>query len=129
MNDFESLNGALIECVKVAGGSKIVGHKLWPEKAVDAAQRHLLACLNEDKPERLSPEHLLMLMRLAREKGSLVGIDFMLGELSCAPAQPIEPKDEMAELQRAYIESVSAQAKLVERIERAAGRMSIRAVA
>lgn len=129
MGEYESFNQALIECVKVAGGSKVVGHKLWPEKAVDAAQRHLLACLNEDKPERLSPEHLLMLLRLARDKGCLVGIDFMLGELSCAPAQPIEPKDEIAELQRAFIESVNAQAKIAERIERAAGRVNVRAVA
>ena len=129
MHDFECLNQALIECVKAAGGSKVVGHKLWPEKMVDAAQRHLLACLNEDKPERLSPEHLLMLLRLARERGCLVGLNFMLGELSCAPAQPIEPRDEMAELQRAFIESVNLQAKLAERMERAAGRMPLRAVA
>ena len=129
MGEFENLNQALIECVKVAGGSKIVGHKLWPEKAVDAAQRHLLACLNEDKPERLSPEHLVMLLRLARDKGCLTGIDFILGQLSCAQAQPIEPRDEMAELQRAFIESVNLQAKLAERMERAAGRVNLRAVA
>ena len=129
MGEFESLNQALIECVKVAGGSKVVGHKLWPEKAVDAAQRHLLACLNEDKPERLSPEHLLMVMRLARERGCTVGIDYMLRELSCSPSQMIEPRDEVVELQRQFIEAVRAQAKLAERIERAAGRMHMRAVA
>lgn len=130
MGEYESLNQALIECVKVAGGSKVVGHKLWPEKAVDAAQRHLLACLNEDKPERLSPEHLLMVLRLARDRGCTAGIDFMLRELSCAPSQMIEPRDEVAELQRAFIESVNLQAKLAERMERAMGRVvGLRAVA
>ena len=129
MGEFENLNQALIECVKVAGGSKVVGHKLWPEKAVDAAQRHLLACLNEDKPERLSPEHLLMVMRLARERGCTVGIDYMLRELSCSPAQMIEPRDEVVELQRQFIEAVRVQAKLAERIERAAGRVNMKAVA
>ena len=39
----ESLNQALVECVKAAGGSAIVGPKLWPEKMKDAAQRLLLA--------------------------------------------------------------------------------------
>ena len=63
-SEFESINEALIACVKACGGSKQVGNKLWPEKTIDAAQRHLLACLNEDKPERLSPEQLVLLMRM-----------------------------------------------------------------
>lgn len=129
MDEFESFNQALIECVKVVGGSKVAGHKLWPEKTVDAAQRHLLACLNDDKPERLTPDHLLMLLRMARQKGCMVGIDYMLKQLSCAPAQPIEPRDEMAELQRAFIESVNLQAKLAERIERASNQFQLRAAA
>ena len=63
------------------------------------------------------------------DKGGLTGIDYILGQLSCAQAQPIEPRDEMAELQRAFIESVNLQAKLAERMERAAGRVNLRAVA
>jgi len=129
MDEFESFNQALIECVKAVGGSKIVGHQLWPEKAVDAAQRHLLACLNDDKPERLTPDHLLMLLRMARQKGCMVGIDYMLSQLSCAPAQPIEPRDEMAELQRAFMESVHLQAKLTERMERATSQFRLRTAA
>lgn len=129
MDEFESFNEALIECVKAVGGSKQAGHMLWPEKTVDAAQRHLLACLNDDKPERLTPDHLLMLLRMARQKGCMVGIDYMLKQLSCAPAQPIEPRDEMAELQRAFIESVNLQAKLAERIERVSNQFHLRAAA
>ena len=69
MDDFDTINAALIECVKCCGGSKAVGSKLWPEKTMEAAQRHLLACLNEDKPERLTPEHVLLLMRMGHERG------------------------------------------------------------
>ncbi len=94
MGDNESLNQALIDCVKAAGGSKVVGHRLWPEKTIDAAQRHLLACLNEDKPERLSPEHLLMLLRLARERGHHDAMNYILAELSYGPCNPLEPHDE-----------------------------------
>ena len=44
-----SLTLALVEAVKALGGSKVVGCKLWPEKAPDAAQRLLLDCLNDDR--------------------------------------------------------------------------------
>jgi len=127
MGEHESLNEALIECVKAAGGSKTVGHKLWPEKAVDAAQRHLLACLNEDKPERLTPDHLLMLLRLARDKGHHGGLAYMAAQLGYAAPQPLEPRDEAAELMRQYIEAVAEQKRTADRMERAAARMGAKA--
>jgi hypothetical protein len=129
MSNFESLNDALIDAVKALGGSKQVGYILWPEKSVDAAQRHLLACLNEDKPERLSPDHLLMLLRLARSKGHHEALSYILQDLGYAPTQPIEPRDENAELQRQFIESVRLQAQILERMDKAASRMTVRAVA
>lgn len=129
MSKFESLNDALIDAVKALGGSKQVGYKLWPEKSVDAAQRHLLACLNEDKPERLTPDHLMMLLRLARGVGHHESLAFILDELGYAPTQPIEPRDEAAELQRQFMESVRLQAAIVERMEKAASRINMRVVA
>jgi len=50
MSESKTFNDALIECVKAAGGSKVVGAALFPEKPLDTAQRLLLACLNEDRP-------------------------------------------------------------------------------
>ena len=97
MSEFESLNQALIDVVEALGGSKQVGHRLWPEKTVEAAQRHLLACLSEDKPERLTPDHLMMLLRLARAAGHHAALAFILADLSYVPTTPIEPKDEAAE--------------------------------
>lgn len=118
MSQPESLNDALIECVKACGGSKAVGHRLWPEKAVDAAQRHLLACLNEDKPERLSPEHLMLLLRMSREHGHHGGVQFILSALSYAPTTPIEPKDEAAELQRQAAELLAGLERITDRMAR-----------
>lgn len=114
----ESLTEAIKDCINVCGGSKQVASKLWPEKAPDAAHRLLLSCLNEDRPERLCPEQLLLILRMAREKGCHVGIAYILRELGYAEPQPVEPRDEMAELQRSYIESVQQQAKLAARMER-----------
>jgi hypothetical protein len=122
----ESLNDALIECVKACGGSKKVGHTLWPGKAVDAAQRHLLACLNEDKPERLCPDDLLHLLRLARGVGCHAGVEYIAAALGYAPPQPIEPEDERAQLQRQFVQGVGELAKLADKLER---MQPVRAVA
>jgi hypothetical protein len=99
-DEFESINEVLIACVKACGGSKQVGAKLWPEKTVDAAQRHLLACLNEDKPERLSPDQLVLLMRMGHGKGFHEVMEFLAAHLGYSVPLPTDPRDEMAELLR-----------------------------
>ncbi len=125
----DSLNDALIDAVKALGGSKQVGPLLWPEKTPDGAQRLLLACLNEDRSERLSPDQVLMVLRMARAKGHHSAIAYILNDLGYSPTQPVEPRDESAELQRQFMESVRMQAVIVERMERAASRMNLRAAA
>lgn len=130
----DGLNQALIECVKAAGGSAIVGKKLFPEKAPEAAQRHLLDCLNEDRPAKLSPDHLMLLLRLARAKGFHGGVAFILADLGYSPTSPIEPKDEAAEIARQFVEaseriaeSTQLAAKLADRFQQL--QPALRAVA
>jgi len=125
----DSLNEALVACVKAAGGSATVGPKLWPEKPREAAQRLLLDCLNDDRPAKLAPEQVLLVLRLAREKGHHEGVDFILADLGYSPTKPIEPKDEAADLMRQYIESVAEQKRTADRMEKAAARLGMRAVA
>lgn len=127
--EFESLHDALVDCVRAAGGAKVVGHKLWPEKAVDAAQRHLLACLSEGKAERLNPDQVVLVLRLARAVGHHGGVGYILAELGYAPTTPIEPRDEAAELMRQYIEAVHEQKRTADRMEKAAARMGLRVAA
>lgn len=115
MDDF---NEALIACIKACGGSKVVGAKLWPEKAPDAAQRLLLDCLNEDRPARLAPEQVVLVLRMARERGCHAGMQYLCDSLGYAEPLPIDPRDEAAELQRQYIEAARSMGKLAERIER-----------
>jgi len=118
-SDFETINEALIACVKACGGSKQVGHKLWPEKTIDAAQRHLLACLNEDKPERLSPEQLTLLMRMGHEKGFHGVMEFFSADIGYTDPTPTDPRDEIAELLKrneALREELVAQNKRLERL-------------
>ena len=120
MPQYESMNDALIGCVKACGGSKIVGAQLWPEKTIDAAQRHLSARLDDHKAERLTPDHLLMLLRMARAKGFHEGMDYIAATLGYAQPVPTEPRDEQAELQRQFIEAQKSMAQMLERMERIA---------
>ena len=120
---------AIAQSVDAAGGPAVVGPLLWPDKDRKSATRLMKACLSPNHRERVSPTHMLQIFKLARAKGCSVGIDCLLSEVGCDRSEHISPEAEIADLQRAYIETVNALAKLAERIERAAGRMNMRAVA
>lgn len=96
MGEINSINSMLIECVKAAGGSKTVGGILWPEKTITEAQRLLLACLNDERPEKLSPDQAFLIEKLARNAGCHVAIEFRCKALSYSQPTPIEPEDEKA---------------------------------
>lgn len=113
----ESLSDALRECVAASGGLKHVGLLLWPEKAPDVAGRLLADCLNDAKREKLSPEQVLLVLRLAREKGCHAGMTFISRDLGYTDPVPVDPEDERAKLQREFIESTKALSKLAQRIE------------
>lgn len=115
--NFESINDALIECVKACGGSKAVGVALWPAKGVEAAQRQLLACLNPERNEKLGPDEVLLLLRLARDKGCHAGMQFLATTLSYAEPVPVEPKDEADELRRQVLAMGQSLQKALSRIE------------
>lgn len=116
-----SFNTVLVECVKACGGSIKVGPKLWPELLTDAAQRKLLDCMNPERPAKLSPEQVMLILRMSRDRGCHAGMNFLAASLSYAEPVPIEPKDEADELRRQYIEaarSISAMAARIEQLER-----------
>lgn len=114
----ETLADALRECIVACGGMKPVGKLLWPEKEPDTAGRRLSDCLNDAKPEKLAPEQVLLILRLAREKGCHAGMLYIARDLGYADPQPIEPEDEKAKLQREYIECARSMSKIAQRIER-----------
>ncbi len=133
MPEFDSINEALVACVKACGGSKVLGPKLWPEKAPEAAQRLLLDCLNDDRPAHLTPEQTLLVLREARSHGFHEGMHFLASTLGYSEPTPVDPRDELADLLRVSIEERRQQAKRDERIERLleaqTGRNAIRSVA
>lgn len=113
----ESLADALRECIAACGGLKAVGVKLWPEKDADHAGRTLADCLNDGKRDKLSPEQVLLILRMARAHGCHAGMAFICRDLGYSDPQPIEPEDERAALQRQFIESTALLLKMAGRIE------------
>lgn len=113
---FEDVYDALRHAVHRLGGSKAVGHSLFPEKSPDKAAEYLLACLNRDRAEKLSMEHFLFIRREARRVGCHVIAAFENQDGGYAAPQPIEPQDEAAELQRQFIEAVKASERIAQRL-------------
>ena len=113
---FDDWADALRHVVAALGGPKQVGAALRPEMKPDHAGRWLMDCLNSDRREYLSPDHLLHLLALGRKAGVHAGMSYMAE--SCGyQALPIEPADEAAELMRQFIASAKAMEHIAGRIE------------
>lgn len=104
----ETIYDALRAIVAQLGGPKTVGARLWPAKSVDDARNLLLNCLNHDRPEKLDPEQVILLLRLGREADFHVAKHWLDVETGYLPSSPADPGDEQAR-QVAAIESAAQQ--------------------
>lgn len=132
MADDRSLNDVLIECVTAAGGSKVVGSRLWPEKLVDHAQRALLDALNDDRPHHLKPDQVLLVAELARAAGCHAFMLHSAARLHYQAPVPREPRDELADLQRSFVAAMAqlpALAAQIQALQAQVSPASLRAVA
>lgn len=117
-SSIETLNDALIEAVKAAGGSKAVAVALWGSASgVDTVQRRLLATLNPERAEKLSTDEIVAVMKMARDHGCHAPMRYLAATLSYAEPVPVQPRDEADELKRQFIESTRALAAMAARIE------------
>ena len=116
---YESLADALRAVVQALGGTKAAGCRLWPEKTPESAHRTLLDCLNEARPEKLSPEQVLYLLAAGRKVGCHAAMNYLAREAGYSDPAPIEPEDQRARLQREFIEAQKAMQALAGRMERA----------
>lgn len=116
---YDALSDALKAVVQAAGGTKSVGCRLWPEKAPEAAHRVMLDCLNDARPEKFSPDQVLLLLKIGRSVGCHAAINYMALESGYADPAPLEPEDQRARLQRQFIEAQKEMSRLADRMERA----------
>jgi hypothetical protein len=113
----ESINDALREDVQAIGGNKAVGAILWPELPIDQAAGKVRDCMNTDRRERMTPDQLALIVRMARRKGSMAVMRWMAHDAGFAEPVPVEPEDERAKLQRDYIEATKMLAQIANRID------------
>lgn len=117
----ESIYDALGDVIRALGGTKKVGAQMRPELPADEAGRWLKDCLNRNRRERFDPEQVLWLIRAGREAGCHSAINYITDECGYVRPAPMEPENEMAALQRQYIESVRMQRQIADRLERVQG--------
>jgi len=131
MNDkqiYEDDLDALRATIQQLGGNKAVGAKLWPEKTPEGAGRSMADCCNPGRSERLSPSQLLLVMRMAREKGCHILAEHFMIEAGYAVPVPVDPQDEADRVARTMESMLQACGALADRLERLRSRPSIRAV-
>lgn len=117
MPEQTSLTEVLIECVKAAGGSKLVGSKLFPDLLIDQAQRKLLDCLNDDRPHRLTPDQVLLVAGMARANGCHAFMAHCTARLNYQAPVPREPAEELADLQRSFVAAMAQLPALAAQIQ------------
>lgn len=95
-----------MEATKAAGGSKAVAAALWPAKAarnLDDARRYLASCLDPDRQEKLSLDEVVLIMRMARERGYNT-MQWLSAELGYTAPAPTKRADEADDLRRRLLE-------------------------
>lgn len=119
---FQDMNDALTAAIHAIGGFKEVGLMLRPELGgrPQTAAQWLRDCLNPEKREKLSPEQLLHLLRKACERNYHAAKHWIDGEAGYADGAPLNPRDELATLQRKFIEAVHISRDIADKIDRLA---------
>lgn len=114
----EDLNGALGYVISALGGAKVVGNGLWPSMPVDKAGRKVSDCLNENHAQKFSLDDLLWILAEARKRGVHSAMAFINNHAGYAAPVPIEPEDQLAALQREFIQAHQGISELMRKMER-----------
>jgi hypothetical protein len=117
---FTDWNDALDGVVHAVGGYKAVGVMLRPEleSKPEGAAQWLRDCLNAEKRERLNPDQVFMLLRLARQANYHAAKHWLDAELQYEQSKPINPTDEAINLQQRGAELVRELRVVCDRFER-----------
>lgn len=91
---------SLKQCVEDLGGNKVVGCLLRPALSAKKAQDWMSHCLNPKKRDKLDPNEIQFIQRLANHAGKHTGnAEWNLGA-GYRLGETISPKAEMAQLRR-----------------------------
>ena len=76
--------------------------------------------------EKLSPDEVLLIARMARDVGCHVYVEYLAQALSYSKPIPVEPVDELKELMRANNELRAKQIAMSERVEKLLARAELK---
>lgn len=117
---FSDWNDALTGVVHALGGFKEAGVMLRPElreRPIQAGQ-WLRDCFNPEKRERLNPDQVFLLLRLARDKGYHAAKHWLDAELGYEQGKALDPVDEVARLQVRGADLARELRSIVDRMEK-----------
>ena len=123
---FEDVNEALRELVNHLGGAKRVGPMLWPEKTVEQAHTLLLACFNSERRERLTPEQVMLLLRIGRDQGQHSAMNYICEEIGYARPEPVNQQERLAALVEKYNRTGDALIALAKEIQQHGGAAALK---
>jgi len=115
---FDDILDALGEVVRTLGGAKAVGAAMRPELPLDQAAGWVRDCLNANRRERFDPAQVLWILRKGREAQCHAAMHFIADEAGYARPAPLDPQDELAQLQRKFIDAAADVRAIGDRIER-----------
>lgn len=111
--------------VAAAGGFKTVAGKLWPAESPTSAAAKLRNAINPEQQQKLCPEEVMQIKRLASEAGSTATIQYEAQQLGYSVTW-IEPEDELERIERENNELFKTIAKRMERAEQLRSRTNLR---
>lgn len=124
----DSIQDALREIVRAAGGAKAVGARLYPTKPIAQAAQRVNDSLNPEHQQHLNEQEVVYLLRLGREVGCHAGMSYLAKVCGYSEPSPVDSADEREALQREFI-ATAAQLKLMsQRIEALDARAPLKAV-
>lgn len=118
----DSIYDAIGADIAVIGGVKKVAGLLWPN--TDGAAR-LRACLSPEHAQKLDPEEILAIKRLARDAGSFATVHYESQQLGYR-FEWISPEDEADQVRRELSEGMKFLKRKFEQLERAEQRPSLK---
>ena len=118
----EYAEDALTDLVKALGGPKAVGHKLMPDLALDDARRQVDGWCDRESKYKPSLSQLVWLISEGRRVGCHSLMHFLADECGYEKPEPVDPKDEEAELERAFIDAVDRLENIKKDLDRRRAR-------
>jgi selenocysteine lyase/cysteine desulfurase len=118
----ETIFDALGADILAAGGYKTVAAALWPSEGITSASNKLRNAVNPEQAQKLCPEEVLQIKRLAQECGSSATVQYEAQQLGYVCTW-VEPEDELERIERENNELLKALTKRMERADQLRSRM------